>query len=293
MNYHGMIDKASIGIGSRLMPKYFREGIESIGIEENLKNIKLGLPNIMGEGDYEVNANTVVGELNPGFRIARWIDESKPVIIYHHGASEIPYDYSFRGIFPYEKENLNLNLVLVRAPFHKSMKDFQHGIRSLENIITMLSVSVCLIETLACYFEEKNVKKTLVAGTSLGGFITNLHHIHYNSAKLYTPLLAGVAMDDVFLRSVYSEAVSEEAKQKPELIESVLNFERGFARRDNSNVFPLLARYDELIRYERQKDSYGGLKVTTIEKGHTTGALSYKQLREHIFSCIHRFKSHL
>ncbi len=89
-------------------------------------------------------------------------------------------------------------------------------------------------------------------------------------------------MDDAYLYSAYSKAVAPEAKENPDSLKRVLNFEKDFAEVDHSNVYPLLARFDQLIRYEVQRDSYGGCPVETLEKGHTTGALAYSKLREHV-----------
>ncbi len=282
MSIHGIIDQLAVGVGAKFMPKYFREGIDSPTIEEHLKQVKIEIPQINEEKDYELKATTLAGELNPAFRLAQWLGEAYPVLIYHHGAAETPFDYGFKRIFPYRKEKIPANLFLVRAPFHRTMKDFQSGIRTLSNVAAMLAVSVVLIEKLVQYSKQTGVKRMVVAGTSLGGFITNLHHIHFNSADAYTPLLAGVAMEDAYLNSVYSRATDPKAKENPEAIRKVLNFEAGFAAGDNSNVFPLLAVHDRLIRFELQKASYGDLPVEEIAKGHTTGALAYKNLKEHV-----------
>jgi len=282
VSIHGIIDQLAVGLGAKFMPKYFREGFESQTVSEHLENMKIDLLEIEKEGDYEILTDTLVGRLNPAFRLAQWLGEAYPAVIYHHGAAETPFDYGFKRIFPYKKEKISANLYLVRAPFHRSMKDFQQGICTLANIAAMLAVSVRLIEELVQANRQKGVEKILVAGTSLGGFITNLHHIYYNSADIYTPLLAGLAMHDAYLHSVYSKATCPRARENPEVIKEVLNFESMFANQDNGNVFPLLAVHDRLIRYEEQKASYGPLPVETINKGHTTGALASGRLREHI-----------
>lgn len=281
-NIHALIDNLSTSLGSRFMPKYFREGFESPTIREHLEAIRLEMPEIKGEGHYEVGADTLAGKLGPAFRLTQWKGKSFPAIIYHHGASEIPFDYGFKRIFPHEKMEIGANLFLIRAPFHISLKEFQQGLVSLVNVVAMLAVSVCLMEKLVNYCREEKTPQVLIAGTSMGGFITNLHHIHFNTADIYTPLLAGLAMDDAYLYSAYSKAVAPEAKENPDSIKRVLNFEKDFAEVDHSNVYPLLARFDQLIRYDEQKASYGGCPVETIDKGHTTGALSYRQLRQHV-----------
>jgi len=288
MSIHSLIDNLAVGTGALFMPKYYREGYESATIAEHLNNISMIFPDVQGEGDYEIEADTMAGTLNAAFRVAKWTDGTLPTIIYHHGAAETPFDYGFKRIFPTSKMDIPANLVLVRAPFHRKMKEFQQGIKTLNNVAAMLAVSVRLIEHLVQYLHQASTGKVVVAGTSMGGFITNLHHIHFNSADYYTPLLAGLAMDDAYLYSTYSKAVDRAAKDNPSAIKNVLNFEKDFARMDNNNVFPLLAAHDALIRYEQQKASYGDLPVETINKGHTTGALAYKELREHMLKPLQK-----
>ena len=282
MSIHGVIDQLATGLGSLFMRKYFRDGCHSDSVKEHLEQVKLNFPGVEGEGEYQVIASTKVGELNAAFRLVQWLGSEYPTAIYHHGAAETPCDYGFKNIFPYKKEKIEANLFLVQAPFHGSMKEFQQGICTLENVVAMLAVSIRLIEELVQENRRRGVDRVLIAGTSLGGFITNLHHIHYNSADVYTPLLAGLVMNDAYLRSVYSKAVSPEAKENADSIEKVLDFRSDFAACDNSNVFPLLAVHDRIIRFAEQKSSYGDVAVETIDKGHTTGALAYKELRQHI-----------
>ncbi len=292
MNFHAFVDNVSVTVGSKFMPKYFREGIETLSLNEHLKMPDIELPGMFEaelldpqKRDYNVTANSKVGKLSAGFRIAKWMGAKYPVIIYHHGASEIPFDYGFNRIFltGKEKYSVQANLILIRAPFHGSMQEFKDGIRTLAGYMAMLAVSVKLIEAIVVYLRKSGVKKILLSGTSLGGYITNIHHIYFDSADIYVPLLAGTAMDDTFLNSTYSKAVDSKAKANPNVIQSLLNFETDFANQINSNVFPLLAKYDQLVRHERQKESYGQTPVYTIEKGHATGAMSYRLLREHIF----------
>lgn len=287
INYHGFIDKISAGFGSNFFPGYFRDGVDSSSVRDHLlaldlaplkdKKIKSGVV-------YNITTNSLVGELEAGFRLEKWVSKSVPTIIYHHGAGETPYDYSFRGIFPEDEKKLkvNANLIVIRAPFHRSMEEFKEGIRTLDNVVAMLSASVCLIEELIKYFHKDKTRGTLVGGCSLGGFISNLHYIYYNSASVYTPIMAGLAMDDVFLNSLYTKAIDSGALKKSHKIKKILNFEEEFQKKDNKNVFPLLAIHDEIVRYERQRESYGNCSVAVMEKGHATGAISYDSMRNHI-----------
>lgn len=284
MNIHGLIDHLALIGGARFVPKYFRDGHQSPPFAEHLAAVKLQRPPWEGEGEYEIAAHTLVGELSGGLRCARWKGEAYPTVIYHHGASEIPYDYGFSRIFPLKRQDIAANFYLVRAPFHRSVKEFVSGIRTLSNFVAMLAVSVRVIEEVVQDNRQRGVPVIAVAGSSLGGFITNLHHIHFDSAAVYTPLLAGLLANDAFLRSAYSRATAPAALDHPQDIERVLDFSPGFAAAEHGRVFPLLALYDQIIRFDPQRESYGECPVEVITRGHTTGALSYALLRRHVLN---------
>ena len=289
MNKHYMIDKAAITVGSLFFPKYFRDGVESVIFQEHLQAIKMNVPKLNFEkSEYSLTSSTKIGEISAGFRLAQWLGKEFPTIIYHHGASEIPFDYGFKRIFPLDKEHIAANLFLIRAAYHDNRKSFMSGMSKTENWLVMMANSVKIIEGIIQQVGDSTAKQgseassITVSGTSLGGFITNLHHIHYNSADKYRPLLAGTAMHDAFLNSVYSRSVAKAALAQPILMSKLFDFQRDFAKQNNENVFPLLAKQDGIIRYDIQKNSYNGLEIATIDKGHTTGALAYDLLRQHI-----------
>lgn len=286
MNIHVLLDHWTIQV-SRLFfarNRYFRDGVESPALAEHIRSVALPAPVITGEGLYEWTVDTLVGELNAAFHIAQWRGDDYPTIIYHHGTNETPYDMSFRRIlFPGGKAT-PANLVVVRAPFNRSLKEFLGGIRTLAGYAAMLAVSVRVIEALIQHCWERGVPTTVVTGISLGGFVTNLHHTYFNSATFYKPLFAGTAMDAVFTESCYRALVAPAALVRADAIHAVLNFEEAFTHTDRSNVFPLLGRYDQYIGYERQKRAYGDQLITVLERGHVTGALAYAAMRQHVLA---------
>jgi len=284
MNIHSLLDSFTISLSALLLPKskFFRDSIESSSFSEHLQGINLLLPEIKQEGQYEVKAETLIGVLNPAFRIAQWKGKEYPTIIYHHGSGENPYDRSFNSIFPVKKIDIPANLIVIRAPFNRSAKEYMTSIKELSNFVAMLSVSVKLIEQLISCCRERGTSCIIVSGISLGGWVTNLHHTYFNNADYYKPLMAGAGLAEVFINSVYEKLTAPPAKENPEQVRKILNFDDDFAKVDNSNVFPLLGKYDRIIRFERQKQCYNEKLITVLEKGHITGALAYKKLREHI-----------
>lgn len=288
MNRHGLIDTVAISAGALFFPGYFRNKVESASFEEHLEGVSVYVPELKDEKEYNITASTLVGELDAAVRLAQWKGAEYPTVIYHHGAMEIPYDYGFKNIFPMDKMELPVNLFLIRAPFHTHRKSFMKGMVATENWLAMMAVSIQVIDQVIGQVRSKSHKKILLGGTSLGGYISNLHHIHFNTADVYTPLLAGLAMHDTFLNSVYRKAVDQLPKSQPELMTRLFDFQPAFEQsgHQHNNVFPLLGRHDAIIRFEVQRDSYAGLDVETIEKGHTTGALSYEALRNHMLEKV-------
>jgi len=113
-----------------------------------------------------------------------------------------------------------------------------------------------------------------------------LHRAYYDTADAYIPMLAGAALGDIFINSAYRKLTGQQALDNPEVITNLLDFEKEFKEIDSHNVFPLLARYDQIITYERQKLSYDGHCVQVIEKGHITAAADFAALRQHIHKHI-------
>ncbi len=283
---HAVVDEVAVRLGAVFAAKYFRDGVESLPLESHLcstgSDWTLNLTEI--EDECEVQIDSLVGPLEAGVKVHHWEGDAAPAVVYHHGASEIPYDYGFSRIFHRrDSRTRQVSLLALRAPWHASRSDFARGSSTLENWMAMLSVSVTLAEKAVSALRQQGVRRVAVCGTSLGGFVTNLHHIHCDSADVYLPLLAGLAMDEAYLESAYSCAVAPLTREERTVIRRVLNFEEGFRNRNHDHVFPLLARHDRLLTFERQRESYGDCDVQVIDKGHATGALAYGELRDHIF----------
>jgi len=296
MNKHIFYDKLTAQIGSAALGKdrFFSNSIESASYTEHLKHISVEIPGIE-EGFHETEAKTLVGKTDPAHYVMQWNGNEYPTIIYHHGNNERPFDFrwfaknSFKKIFVDVKKPLEANIIAVRAPFHKgSLRHYQKKITCLSNFMAMLTTSVKLIEQIIDNIKKDTYTSTvLVSGISLGGWVTNLHRSFYNSADAYVPLLAGAALDHLFTGSAYKKMGGLIARENPDKIREILNFEKEFKKVMDDSVFPLLGRYDQYIQYERQKRCYKNQPVKLLETGHVTSLLAADQLRKHILSVLH------
>jgi hypothetical protein len=175
----------------------------------------------------------------------------------------------------------------VRAPFNRSLRAFIASIAELRNYATMLATSVRLIEGLVQRCQAQGSGPVIVSGISLGGFVTNLHHSYYDSAACYAPLLAGPLIEDVFLHSIYRRLVVAPDAAAEQAITHALSFAPAYQARTHQNLFPLLGRYDQYLRYAVQRAAYGDdVMVAALDKGHVTGALAYADLRAHVQRCV-------
>ncbi len=293
VNKHILLDRFPVTLAAAVFwnSKLFRESIESPAYAELLNAVSLKWPKVIGEGRYEVPAVTPIGELDPAFQIVQWKGDDHTTIIFHHGNNERPFDNiplrnnTFYNIFQSSREDVPANLILVRAPFHRSFAVYRRYMAHLSTFSTLLSVSAKMVEALIMYAKNRG-SRVAVCGFSLGGWITNLHRAYFNTADLYMPLLAGTAPGDVFTRSIYRKLAAPKVLENPDIVENRLNFEKQFSRVKENNVFPLLARYDQIIRFARQKNSYGDHPSAVIDKGHYTASMSGYELRRHLFEVL-------
>jgi hypothetical protein len=278
---HSIMDRFPMVISS-VFPKYFREGVESPAIWEHVDAVRFTAPDLTAPGDYKVTAQTQVGELEALVRVFRSPDSTAPLIIYQHGAKE--FDTSFKGIFG-KQPRTDAHHVLVRAPFHENFRRFLYGIGSLSRYLAMYAVSACLMDAVIRQFRQAGCGPVTVCGTSLGGFISLVHHIRYNTADAYAPLLAGPNLAHCLLDSAYARQTAPGAKgaQRP-YVQSRLDFSAEYGKVDHSNVFPLLGRFDQIVMPSANAESYGATPIQLIDRGHMTGSTAFALLREHIYS---------
>ena len=284
MGMYEFIDNFSMSIGGAVAKnnKYFSIDVNSIKIKDWFEIIDIHIPQINGEGYYPVMVNYEDKESEAGFRIEQWKGESYPTIIYHHGAAEGSYDLSFNNILAKHKKNINANLIAIQAIFNHNNKEFMESIAYLSNYSLLLASSTLIIENLITYIRSISNEKITVTGTSLGGFVTNLHFTYFNTANIYKPLLAGARLGDVFIDSAYSKVTSNNGKSQPEMLKKVLNFNEDINKVSQENLFPLMGQYDQIIKYDTQVLDFKKEQVKTIPYGHASGATKYKILREHI-----------
>jgi hypothetical protein len=127
------------------LPPVFRLGHTSPSLQEHLAAVRLTLPPLTAARRYALTIQTLAGELEAAVRVRLGPHPALPVLIFHHGIAEIPYDKTFRGIFR-ARLPVAAHLVAVRAPYHRSHLECVRGLATLDKFLAMCAVSV----TCAC-----------------------------------------------------------------------------------------------------------------------------------------------
>ena len=272
-NLNFLVDKVAYS-----EPVYFPNGVETADFTEHLEAINLEIPDWNREGLYEVKASTKAGVLDPAFLVYKWDSDTSNTLIFHHGASEYPFYGIFSKIFKKAILNdLGINLIVVRTPFHKQKGALRQGTANLSTFMATMATSVKLTEKLIHTLRQKGVQTIEIGGFSLGAVITNRHRVAYNSADFYVPIVGTVAHEKFFIFPKKKATESEIERNK--IITHHLNFSAQWQENQSPNVFPIMARYDLFLPLHEHAPAYGNLEVEIWNTGHLSTALFYDAMR--------------
>ncbi|MFC4541377.1 hypothetical protein ACFO5R_05495 [Halosolutus amylolyticus] len=297
MNVHEAIDVGTIALSGLLLrdAKFFARSLESPPIVEVAaeSSASVDASDLSRAGVHDVTVETPIGDFEAAYMPWQWRGPDDPTLVYHHGSGERPFDFgrvssnSFRRLFVAGDRAVPANVVAVRAPFHDgSSRAYARAMGDLANFVGMLAASAALVEALAAAARERTDGPVVASGISLGGWAVNLHRVCFESIDRYVPIFAGAALGDLFVSSIYRKLASEAARRRPDRLREVLDFEDPFAAVDAADCEPLLARYDRIVEFDRQRPSYAGLPLAVVEKGHVTGSLATAVLREHVLGVL-------
>lgn len=295
MNHHGLLDIATVRLGSALLgdDRFFAQSLETepIGtvVADSMATVKSSLP--ATEGPQSVRVETPAGPYRAGYQVLDWKRASLPTLLFHHGSGEDPFatgrfsTNSVSRIFG-NSESVPANIIAVRAPFHDgSTSDYARAMGDLADFGGMLGAATSLIEALRERLNETGSPAVIISGISLGGWVTNLHRAFEDSAECYAPLFGGDRLGEMFVSSAYSRMTGSLAQDHPETLRETLDFPDAFAIA-TAPLRPILGRYDRIIELEAQAPAYSDTELKVIEYGHVTGSLQSGLLRDHLLDAV-------
>jgi hypothetical protein len=172
--------------------------------------------------------------------------------------------------------------VLLRAAYHDGpLKEYTRAAGDLARWMAILAASVVGARAVLDHYGRDEARTTVLAGFSLGGWVTNLHRAYDGSADRYVPMLAGAHLASQMLDSSYRHMTSRRARIDADRLRERLDFADDL-RAATAPVAPLLARHDRYARADDQQGDYAGWPITWLDTGHVGAALAGDQLRAHV-----------
>ncbi len=296
-NIHEILDRVGAAVGGFVYRKtpLFGESLEAVPLRDALGKTSAEVEDIKPGSWKKVKTSGPAGVFSCSYLVYRWIGPEAPTLIYIHGSGESPdnfgrrSDNSFKKIFTPDFP-LDINLVLIMAPFHEgSQAEYIKALGKLNNYVGMLASSAAVLDSLARKFREEGCPEVFGAGFSLGGWVLNLHRAFIGEGiDRYIPICAGTRPEEVFISSHYRKLVGKKARENPEVLKNVLNFEKEFKSNPKQDCFPMLFQYDLLTEMKTQAPAFAGMDLKTLKKGHFAGQQAIKEIRDHIIFSIKR-----
>ena len=264
MNRHILFDKTMLWVFRTFGRPFFERSIHSPDFDTHLRKVSFENKELQGEAMHEFTIRSLGETVGLKVRVVRYCNPTAPLIIYNMGGGEAPFDSTVNRMY---QEPPDYNVVVIEAPYQRDKKQLEASFDDLNNYVAMLAMTVKMNEHVLQWRQFKDARIRLVSGSSLGGFITNRHHLVYNTADIYAPFVAGTRHGDIFLTVMDQSAV---VKSNPQRLKDLLNFEAAW--RDNAsshgNVYPQLGRFDQLNRLALQAPSYGDMPIDIWQGGH-------------------------
>ena len=276
MNRHILFDRAMLWAINRFGDPFFSASTESPPFEEHLERLRLDPLDIGGAGLCEIGAHTLAGTIEERVNVLHYLGPDAPLLVYNMGGGESPFDKTMQRTYP-PSAKPPFSVVAVEAPYQRTLGQLKASFAHLNTYLAMIATAVKTTETILQQDAFAGSAAKVVAGASLGGFVSNRHHMVYDSADAYVPFVAGTRHGEIFLSTV---PAAPAARAQPEYLRERLNFDAAWFERSHPNVFPQLGRYDQLNRLEIQGPSYGDMEIDIWDGGHLYNYYHPELMRE-------------
>lgn len=280
------IDKLVLYSMNRRIPDSFGESygeaptFEAVLAETAVNHDKTVAYTITAPGQHPVWMDTLQGELECSVRVVPALDPKAPLIIYHHGFNEFPYDNSWKRIF-LSGDPLPAHVVLVQAPFHDHWDGpFTQGFASLQSVFQIFAGSLRVMELVQQQFEADGAAFTMLAGVSWGGITSMLYEGVFQSTQAVVPMLSSPNLAQVIWD--IAEMFGRDVPVSQQALAHKLDFTPYYERCRAEQVYPLLGEMDQFFQIDKHAEVFGAEHVETIAASHITGMRQGSVLRQHV-----------
>lgn len=231
-------------------------------------------------GEHPIQLNTMLGPITCHVRVRPARDPQAPLLIYHHGFSEIPYYGSWQRLFP-KNHPYPVHAVCIQAPYHGNWRDpFEQSMSSIQHIYQTFAGSLRLMEHMQNHFEANGSPYTILAGVSWGGITSLLYEGIFQRAAAVIPMLSSPDLAQVLLdiAELFNRPIDISRRD----LKQLLDFTPYYEKCDPNRIYPLLGARDLFFRYDKHEPLFANSQVNTISYGHITGFFNIAPLRQHL-----------
>ena len=285
MNLKQLAGDIALLAATRMIARFFSISVATPPFEDHLAATQIVLPELDGLGTYRFPVNGLAEAHTGEIRVIHWKGAEAPVLIWHQGGGERPFDLTISRMFP-EDRACDINVIAVKSPFQDSLADANRYFDHLHNYIAMMASTVRITELLLTQTPLVRSTCKMVGGYSLGGIVSNRHRVEYGTADLYFPFMAGTRHGDIFMKAV---SIGRAGRNDPAAVVSRLNFDLRWQAANPQNVYPVLGSQDLLNRMSAQGPSYGQTPYEVWKGGHLYGAARPHLLRQKIYKHLAEF----
>lgn len=284
------LDKVALGWMNRQIPSTLQSTYQdalpfTTVLERTRVNVsQTAVSQLTAPGTHTIWLDTPTGELICHIKTHLAVDPAAPLLLYHHGLNEYPYDSSWRRMFAGERP-FTYHRVLIQAPYHDAwMNPLAEGFRTLQNIYQMLAGSLRMMALVQDCFEAEGAAFTAAAGVSWGGITSLLYEGLFLRSRAVIPMLASPHI----ARAIWdiTELVARPLTITQTELNDRLDFTPLYNAINHDRVYPLLGEQDQFFRLEHHAPLYAGRPLVTIPGSHITNLWRIKPLRDHLLQTL-------
>jgi hypothetical protein len=284
------LDKVALGVMNRRIPATLETTYQdALPFDQVLAQTRVNVrrtavSQLLAPGTHLIWLDTLLGEICCRVKVHLAVDPHAPLLLYHHGLNEYPYDSSWRRMFTLSALP-PMHHVIIQAPYHENWTNpLLLGFSSLQHIYQMFAGSLRMMELAQTTFEAEGSPYTMVAGVSWGGITSLLYEGVFHRSRAVIPMLASPnvaqAMWDI------ADLLARPLTIAKDSLFARLDFTPIYQQIDNPHVYPLLGKHDQFFRLKNHAAVFGGRPLVTIPGSHITNLWRIKPLRDHLLKTV-------
>lgn len=209
-------------------------------------------------------------------------DSNKPLLIFHHSFLVTNHELHLKTLVNKEMFE-RFNVVSIGLNAHTSFSEIVNRfIPKFMNSVCSIAGSVLAMEEVIKLHNYQSTKKAVIVGVSIGGIIASWHHLIFDSANIYFPVISQPNLGVVLINENLKDAIYnyDRIKDNPSYLEC---FKPTSRPADSVNkVFPIIATEDQLMKYDVTANAWKGYEVMQIDTGHYSYIIKSNEIRKYI-----------